>query len=174
MLPDWPYLLAALRAVKDRAEQLRAENPRLAQAGGVALIVGGGVVIVPAASAALLLAAGFGPLGPIAGTSSLSWSMPACKILSGVLGTLAPLLQSVFYGAQTGGLFSVLQAAGMTMVGPSAIATAFASATAGVGAWLGFGGRQGAQGGAAAGPVQGSPDGPPSAEEGKSRSSTRG
>lgn len=144
-------LLAALRSVRDRAEQLRADNPRLAQAGGVALLVGGGVVIVPAASAALLLAAGFGPLGPVAGT-------------------LAPLLQSVFYGAQTGGLFSMLQAAGMTMVAPSAVATTLASAAAGVGAWFGFGSRRGgAQGGAATGP-----GGPPSDEDGGPPSSADG
>ena len=54
------------------------------------------------------------------------------------LGTLAPWLQSMFWGARTGGLFSVLQSAGMTIVAPSAIATTIAGAAASVGAWLGF------------------------------------
>ena len=57
----------ALRSVKDRANEFRNEHPNLVKAGGIALMVGGGIVIVPAVEAALLLAAGFGPLGPIAG-----------------------------------------------------------------------------------------------------------
>ncbi|GJE83946.1 hypothetical protein PsYK624_000190 [Phanerochaete sordida] len=112
----------AVQNVQQRANQLRAQYPRLAALAGITLVVGGGVVVIPAVEAALLLAAGFGPLGPIAGT-------------------LAPLLQSVFWGARTGGLFSLLQAAGMTIVAPSAVVTGLGSAVMGLGAWLGF--RQG-------------------------------
>lgn len=57
------------------------------------------------------------------------------------VGTLAPWLQSVFWGAQTGGLFSVLQSAGMTIAAPSAVATTLGGVAASVGAWLGFAGR---------------------------------
>ncbi|EKM59004.1 uncharacterized protein PHACADRAFT_249154, partial [Phanerochaete carnosa HHB-10118-sp] len=109
----------ALNSVKERSDRLRTEHPTLATVGGITLMVGGSIVIIPAVEAALLLAAGFGPLGPIAGT-------------------LAPWLQSVFWGARTGGLFSALQAAGMTIVAPSAVTTAFASVAAGLGAWFGF------------------------------------
>jgi hypothetical protein len=61
--------IVALRSVRDSADQFREEHPTLATVGGVALMVGSGIVIVPAVEAALLLAAGFGPLGPIAGES---------------------------------------------------------------------------------------------------------
>ena len=54
-------------------------------------------------------------------------------MLKGSLGSIAAVIQSVVYGGATGGLFSLLQSAGATMVLPS-VGTMFAgSATTGAG-----------------------------------------
>ncbi|KAI0756016.1 hypothetical protein C8Q80DRAFT_1125696 [Daedaleopsis nitida] len=83
--------------------------------GGVAL-VGVAVPVLATAGAALILPAiGFTSMG-VAG------------------GSLAALAQSVLYGASTGGVFSVLQSVGATIVAPAAIEVVGAVGAAAVGA----------------------------------------
>ncbi|KAL0072464.1 hypothetical protein AAF712_000227 [Marasmius tenuissimus] len=71
------------------------EHPYIVAAAGVALVVVTTHVILPHVFLWVLEMLGFGPLGPVAG----SW---------------AAAMQSVIYGGNTGGVFSVLQSVAMT------------------------------------------------------------
>jgi len=53
-------------------------------------------------------------------------------------GSVAAGLQSLFYGGATGGVFSVLQSVGATIVAPSLFATTVGAATAAAGAKIGL------------------------------------
>jgi len=90
------------------------KHPKSTKIAGVALGLTGGVLLAPLAAAGLLTAVGFTSAGVAAGS-------------------IAASIQSIVYGGATGGLFSLLQSAGATMVLPSVGTVLTGVATTGVG-----------------------------------------
>ena len=98
---------------------------------GTALCIAGAALLAPFAIGGALAAVGFTSAGVAAG--NLFFLTQRTRLLSYSLGSVAATVQSVVYGGATGGLFSLLQSAGATMVLPSAGTIVAGAATTGAG-----------------------------------------
>ncbi|KAJ3548390.1 hypothetical protein NMY22_g1283 [Coprinellus aureogranulatus] len=113
----WPWLSFKQDLVSVVQEAAQPGGWNWKKAVGVGLVIAAGAVLLPAVGIVLLNLAGF-TAGGVAG------------------GSLAALIQSVFYGGATGGLFSLLQGLGATLALPALEAVIVAAGAAGVGGRL--------------------------------------
>jgi hypothetical protein len=137
--PVWETVL--IRRLIDIPHDVRggdfpSEHSYATAALAVTLIGVGTAVFIPAMTVGMLGIIGFGSGGVAAGQYfSPSRESPPPYANAG---SVAACLQSAIYGGATGGLFSVFQALGATMVAPSLFATFAGFGTAAAGTWIGL------------------------------------